>query len=637
VIGAAPTELGWLPLETASAGSGLIAAIGYIRIRTCKGPGKETTMSRTIRGIVPTVWRMAAIAIAVSVVAPTTALAQPMFSQWTPTQSMSQARFEGFAARLPNGGVLVGGGASTIASPLSETEIYNPSSGTWLGGPDMGTPRVGPSAVTLKSGSVLVVGGQSTVTAAGALDTGQIYNPSTNAWGAVSNTMSSARAANPAAVLLQNGEVLVAGGLDTSNKAVATADLYNPATNSFTPVASMHVKRSVPTATLLPNGNVLVAGGSDSVPIATAEVYNPTANTWTLVSNTMSAPRYAAGAVLLPTGKVLVAGGVTTLAPGQLTTATTDLYEPSTNAFTPGPAMPDSRALFGIASLPDGMVLVAGGAVFPPSPGSPAPDATSALYSPVTNSWASTGVLPTSAGVVGGTMTELLNGQVLFAGGATQATIPSGTTTAEVYTPTAVPGAPSSVSATPGFASALVTFAPPASDGGLTIDHYTIKASTGQTVTTPDARTSATVTGLKNGTAVTFTVTATNSLGTGIGSPASGSVIPGPPTLKFSGLKTKLKLKAFLKGFAFSITPNKASSLKVSLLGSTGRATISRTYNLTLASASFRLSTAKRAVKLKPSKKLVGNPKRAKVELVIVATDASGNSSTTVKTIAISR
>ena len=104
---------------------------------------------------------------------------------------------------------------------------------------------------------------------------------------------------------------------------------------------------------------------------------------------------------------------------------------------------------------------------------------------------------------------------------------PASTASAPV-TPSTVPGSPSAVVATAGNASALVAWDPPASDGGSPISAYTVtSAPDAKTCTT--AATSCTVSGLSNGTAYTFRVTAENTVGSGPASTASAPVTPGTP------------------------------------------------------------------------------------------------------------
>jgi trimeric autotransporter adhesin len=87
-----------------------------------------------------------------------------------------------------------------------------------------------------------------------------------------------------------------------------------------------------------------------------------------------------------------------------------------------------------------------------------------------------------------------------------------------------VPGAPTNVVATAGDAQASVAFTAPASNGGSAITGYTVTASTGQTAS--GSTSPIVVTGLTNGTSVTFTVVATNSVGNSSASAASNSVTP---------------------------------------------------------------------------------------------------------------
>jgi hypothetical protein len=88
--------------------------------------------------------------------------------------------------------------------------------------------------------------------------------------------MTTARAGHTA-TLLPNGQVLIAGGDDTSaGDAFASPELYDGTTGTFSPAGSMTTARSFHTATLLSNGRVLIAGGDDGdVALASAELSQP--------------------------------------------------------------------------------------------------------------------------------------------------------------------------------------------------------------------------------------------------------------------------------------------------------------------------------------------------------------------------
>jgi len=299
------------------------------------------------------------------------------------------------------------------------------------------------------------------------------------------------------------------------------------------------------------------------------------------------------------------------------------------------------RFLFGIDALHDGRVLVAGGVAT--NNGATGFLSAAEIFDPATDQWSETNSLPQPDGEF--STAVLPDGQVLVAGGTADLASGEATSQALLYTPAVAPTAPLSVSATAGNGSALVTFAPPTNDGGDPIIDYTITASTGQTATTPDGRTFATVSGLSNGTAVTFTVRAVNAEGTGPSSAASSAVTPMAPTaatatdvaptLRFYRLPTHLSLEQFLKGVRFAVRPNKPASLQILLRGTVKQATIADAFNLTLAHKTLGISGARRSITLKPARRLVGNPSRVKVQLVIVASDAAGSVSTTARLILI--
>ncbi|MGZ7080028.1 MAG: Kelch repeat-containing protein, partial [Thermoanaerobaculia bacterium] len=189
-------------------------------------------------------------------------LYDPATGIFTPTGPMNAARSSHTATVLPNGKVLLAGGsAAAVFSPsLSSAELYDPATGVFTPTGSMTSPRASQTATLLADGRVLMAGGSGGISS---LQTAELFDPLSGANGTftATATMTGARA-NHTAVLLPNGQVLLAGGIATLN-AIGSAELFDPAVGangSFTATPNMNAPRSGHSATLLANGKVLIGG-----------------------------------------------------------------------------------------------------------------------------------------------------------------------------------------------------------------------------------------------------------------------------------------------------------------------------------------------------------------------------------------
>src|SRR5262249_62040646 len=124
------------------------------------------------------------------------------------------------------------------------------------------------------------------------------------------------------------------------------------------------------TATLLRTDQVLVVGGYNQNGVngghqATAELFSPATGTWSLTASLAKA-RGDHVATLLPNGDVVISGG-NTQAPDPVDVQT-EIYRLKVQKWEPGPALNEARLGPTATLLPDGRVLTAGGSWNPAAP-----------------------------------------------------------------------------------------------------------------------------------------------------------------------------------------------------------------------------------------------------------------------------
>ncbi len=314
------------------------------------------------------------------------------------TGSLNAPRTDFVAVGLPDGRVLVVGGL-TSASPAegafgsySSTKLYDPKAGAWTASGLLNVARTEPTAALLPDGTVLVAGGAYVdATASRVLASAELYDPETGSW-SETGSMTTARS-GPRSTTLSDGRVLVVGGEGPSGDPLASAEIYDPSTGAWTAAGGMLAPRRDFVLAALPGGGALVAGGTvDGEVTAAADRFDPldTGGTWVQVA-AMPAPASNASATLLGDGRVFVAGGIGRVGssdnPGTgPALVEASLYDPATATWSPAAPLAQPREGGTFVTLPDRTLLLVGGDAGyvgePSTPWCPEPVAAAVRYVP---------------------------------------------------------------------------------------------------------------------------------------------------------------------------------------------------------------------------------------------------------------
>ncbi len=310
-------------------------------------------------------------------------------SQVAVAATMNDSRAFHVQVELADGRILVAGGVQGpygnaqngyFTKVLRSVEIYDPNTDAWTTVAPMLKYRAGANATLLPDGRVIVAGGTEGNSAneiravddllGTALKSTEIYDPATDTW-VFGPTMPEFKAGAMAATL-NDGRWLVAGGIThTLLFGIPIPDfsdnvsILDPTTMTwFNAGAKLKAKRALGGIAVLPGGSVYIAGGAGGDifnvgPIAKTERYNPVTNISVAEQNLTVAVAFSTN-VTMPDGSVLVVGGAKGDLNDPIPVANVWRFEPGVGVSSLA-SMPETHAGGVVELLEDGTVLVAGG------------------------------------------------------------------------------------------------------------------------------------------------------------------------------------------------------------------------------------------------------------------------------------
>ncbi len=275
--------------------------------------------------------------------------------------NLPEARAQHTAVVLPSGDIFVAGGVDANGNLLASTVII--TSNTVIPGPDMSTPRLGHTATyDASTRTVILAGGQSDAQGTVVLDSSDVFDPSTNTISS-GPTLAWARTHHTAVLYpAQAGlQVLFAGGLGAAVTGppafLNNAEVLDVSSGTSTLVAAALSEAQMNAqGVMLDTGDLLIISGQGANGPAAADLYDPNTRTFTPVAGAAA----VFGAAVASHGREVYLAGGATGAAGTIAVDRTEIFDSASQSFVAGPTLPVARANATGSRLSSGIAVVGG-------------------------------------------------------------------------------------------------------------------------------------------------------------------------------------------------------------------------------------------------------------------------------------
>lgn len=294
--------------------------------------------------------------LAVATAVPDAHLYDPTTGTWASLAGTIAARADHRTVVIPGNRALVAGGRDGDGALVAETAFFRADQSALVPASPLLTPRTGHALIAIGA-NVRVLGGRR----ADGTVLGSVEELASGEYRAAAFSMATPRADHETAAL-DDGRVLVCGGIGVGGEVLASCELIAADAQSGTVVSSMTDARTDFTLVAVSGGRVLAIGGTADeeggfAPLRTAEVYDPVVDTWSDVGF-LTVPRTRHGAARLTDGRVLVVGGFD----GEdAPLASVEIYDPDAAAFVEGPSLTFARGEVALVALDDGGAIAVQG------------------------------------------------------------------------------------------------------------------------------------------------------------------------------------------------------------------------------------------------------------------------------------